>query len=69
MSAIELSIPALSCGHCVQSVQRALQGLPLQRLSIDLTSKKVRFEAEESLLPELLSRLDEEGYPASRIGG
>ena len=64
-----LSVPDLSCGHCKATVEKALQGLPIQALKVDLARKEVSFDAEATLLPEVLRRLDAEGYPAEPLQG
>ncbi len=69
MPSILLSVPDLSCGHCVATVKEALQDIPgLEALHVDLPGKQARFElSEPSQLPEILRRLDAEGYPATPV--
>ncbi len=68
MSAIRLSVPDLSCGHCAATVKAALQGLPgLAACEVDLAAKRVTLDlADVAQVPEALRRLDAEGYPATR---
>jgi copper chaperone len=69
LSVITLSIPDLSCGHCVASVKEALQDLPgLVSCEVDLAAKRASLNlADAAQLPEALRRLDEEGYPATPV--
>jgi copper chaperone len=67
MSAIHLSVPDLSCGHCAATVKEALRGLPsLVACEVDLVAKRVTLEVDDAQLPEALRRLEAEGYPATR---
>jgi copper chaperone len=64
---IRLSVPDLSCGHCVATVKQALKDLPgLTRCEVNLAAKQVDLDLPEAELPEALRRLEEEGYPATR---
>ncbi len=59
---IELTIPSISCAHCVRTVTETLQPLdPQAQVEVDLPSKTVRVESTRSLA-EIRSALDEEGY-------
>lgn len=64
-NSITLSVPSLTCGHCVSTIRKALQGLGLPEVQIDLKTREVRIEASASLLPSILDTLSAEGYPAS----
>jgi copper chaperone len=60
---IEFTVPALSCGHCVQVITRALQALdPLAQVRVDLDSRQVRVESTRDAA-EFARALDEAGYP------
>ena len=59
---IELTLPDLSCGHCVKTVTAVVQRLDAAaKLQIDLPTHQVRIE---SALPaaEFERALSEEGY-------
>ena len=59
---IELTLPDMSCGHCVQVVTRTVQQVDAEaRLKIDLAAHKVRIESEKPAA-EFASALAEEGY-------
>ena len=63
---IELTLPTMTCGHCVRSVTAAVQQVdPAARLQIDLPMHRVSIESD---LPaeRFSAALSEEGYaPAS----
>lgn len=61
---IELTLPDMTCGHCVKSVTATVQKVdPAAQLTIDLPTHVVRIE---SALPAetFTAALVEEGYPA-----
>jgi len=59
---IELNLPTMTCGHCVQVVTRTVQQVdPAARAQVDLASHRVTIES--SLAAEAFTRaLAEEGY-------
>lgn len=62
---LELTLPDMSCGHCVKTITRVVQQLDAgARLDFDLPAHKVRIESSQ---PEnrLREALAEEGYPAA----
>jgi copper chaperone len=62
---IELTVPAMSCGHCVKTITRAVQRLdPAAQVRPDLATKRVAFDT--TLARETLQKaLADEGYPAA----
>jgi copper chaperone CopZ len=61
------SVPNISCGHCVMTIQRELKDLQgLLKVEADENSKTVVVEVES---PEILKNveklLDEIGYPVA----
>jgi len=59
---IELTLPEMSCGHCVQVVTRTVQQVDAAaRLTVDLTAHKVRIESARPAA-EFAAALAEEGY-------
>ncbi|HJV21112.1 MAG TPA: heavy-metal-associated domain-containing protein [Holophagaceae bacterium] len=63
-----LSIPGISCGHCVMTVKAALKDLGT--CDVDLASKRAAVSLNDpATLPEALRRLEDEGFPATVIGG
>ena len=66
MSHLQLSIPDLSCGHCAMTVKGALKDLGT--CDVDLATKQVTLSlADPATLPEVLRRLEAEGYPATVV--
>ncbi len=63
----QLSVPDLSCQHCVRTVEAALAALGVRSLGVDLGAKTVAFEGEAERLPAVLEALAEEGYPAREV--
>jgi copper chaperone len=64
-SPITLSVPSMTCGHCVSTIRKALQGLGLTEVQVDLKAREVRVEASANQVPNILAALSAEGYPAS----
>lgn len=62
---IELTLPDMTCGHCVATVQRTVQQLdPQARVEVDLAVHRVRIDSRASE-EQLRLALEEEGYPAA----
>lgn len=63
---IELTIPAMSCGHCVQTITGAVLALDGNAtLSFDLPEHKVTLETAAEL-NEVKQALDAAGYPVEK---
>jgi copper chaperone CopZ len=60
------TVPAISCGHCVATIERELKLLDgVQSVKAEEDSKRVTVQvADENLLPEVERTLVEIGYPA-----
>lgn len=62
---IELTLPDMTCGHCVQTVTKTVKAVdPAATLQIDLAAHRVRIESAEPG-ERFRTALDEEGYPAA----
>jgi copper chaperone len=62
---IELTLPTMTCGHCVKSVTATVQRVdPAAKLQIDLPTHRVQIDstADEKALRAALA---EEGYAAA----
>ncbi len=61
------TVPAISCGHCVMTIERELKYVDgLQSVKADQESKAVRVEVEDDdVLPAIEAMLAEIGYPAA----
>ncbi|HMW24919.1 MAG TPA: heavy-metal-associated domain-containing protein [Burkholderiaceae bacterium] len=62
---IELTLPDMSCGHCVATVKKTLLQLdPQSRVEVDLPAHRVSIETSQSE-ERVRAVLAEEGYPAA----
>jgi copper chaperone len=62
---IELTLPDMTCGHCVASVTRTVQQLDATaRVTIDLPTHKVQIETAADAAA-VRAALAAEGYPAA----
>jgi copper chaperone len=60
---IELTLPAMTCSHCVRTVTETLKSLDAgARLDFDLPQHKVRIESATSPAA-ITTALTEAGYP------
>lgn len=61
---IELTLPGMTCGHCVRTVTRTVQRLdPAARVAADLAQHKVQVESQLTR-ERIVAALAAEGYPA-----
>jgi len=61
---IELTLPTMTCGHCVQTVTTTVQRVdPAASLRIDLPTQTVQITSSRPA-EELRKALADEGYPA-----
>lgn len=59
---IELTLPTMTCGHCVRAVTEAVQRLdPQARVEIDLPAHRARIETAQPA-EAVRAALSEEGY-------
>jgi copper chaperone len=59
---IEMTLPTMTCGHCVRAVTAAVQRVdPQARVEIDLPTHRVRIESAAAPAA-LAAALAEEGY-------
>lgn len=68
MEEATLKAPDISCDHCIQSIQKAVEALPGARfVSGDPESKQVRveFDPAQTPLSKIEKVMEEEGYPVS----
>lgn len=62
---IELTLPTMTCGHCVQTVTRTVQHLDAAAaIDIDLPTRRVRIQSSQPT-EAIRAALAEEGYPAA----
>jgi copper chaperone len=63
-----LSVPDVSCEHCVKTVNDAVGALPgIQLVNTDIPTKSVqiRFDADQVSIQQIEEVLDEAGYPVA----
>lgn len=61
---IELSVKEMTCGHCIDTVTRAVKSIdPEAQVQVDLGSKRVRVQGRATQ-DGLLRALNDAGYPA-----
>jgi len=62
---LELTLPTMTCGHCVKTVTQTAQRLdPKAQVRTDLSTHKAVFETSTAR-EALVKALADEGYPAS----
>jgi len=62
---LELTLPDMTCGHCVKSVTATVQQLdPAATLQFDLPQHKVSIQSSQDA-ERIKAALAEEGYPAA----
>ena len=66
---IELTLPTMTCGHCVKTVTQTVQRLDAgATVDIDLAQHRVRIESKHAA-QEFMAALAVEGYAASPDAG
>jgi copper chaperone len=66
---VVLSVPDVSCEHCVHAIDKALSPLPgVESVETDLTSKTVRLRYDPAQTPMMTieSALDDAGYTVAK---
>jgi copper chaperone CopZ len=64
----ELTIPAMSCGHCQKTITAAVRELDSgAKLSFDMTAHKITLDTAADL-SAIKQALDAAGYPAQQAG-
>ena len=59
---IEMTLPTMTCGHCVKTVTRTVQQVdPAATVEIDLATQRLRI-ASDRAAPLFAAALAEEGY-------
>jgi copper chaperone len=67
MSSKTYTVPNISCGHCVATIEREVGEVPgVESVKADLDSKQVTvLYGDEAVLSSVEKTLDEIGYPAA----
>ena len=67
---MNLTIPSMSCNHCVQTITKTLVGVPgVEAVDVNLSTKTVHlsYNSDAFQLGEAKSLLAEEGYPVGPL--
>ncbi len=64
---VTLSVPAISCGHCVATIKRETKDVPgVINVEADQNNKTATYTLEsEAVVPAVKAALEEIGYPAA----
>jgi copper ion binding protein len=65
MTQITLSVPDISCGHCVSSIERAvapLEGVESAVVAIDDRNVAIEYDGSEATMGAIVAAIDEQGY-------
>ncbi len=64
---VTLSVPNISCNHCVMTIQRETADLPgVEQVQADAATRTATFVLEnDAVLPRVKETLVEIGYPAA----
>lgn len=68
MTTKTLEAPDITCGHCIQTIEKAVTKVPGVRfLSGDADKKQVTLELENDAAIDAVERaMEEEGYPVKK---
>lgn len=62
---ITLNVPSMSCGHCKETVEKAVAGVdPTAKVAVDLTSRSVGVTSTKSA-SDLIAALKVAGFEAT----
>jgi copper chaperone len=66
----ELTLPDMTCGHCVKTITAAVQRLdPQAHVQTDLPTHRVTIDSASVSQAAFEAALADEGYPAARSAG
>ena len=67
---IELTLPTMTCGHCVRTVTATVQQVDADaKLQIDLPTHRVQIEPHQADAQTLRSAIEAAGYTPVAVGG
>jgi copper chaperone len=69
MQDVVISVPDMSCDHCVKTINGALGALPgVERVQSDLQTKQVhlRYTPERVSMQQIEATLDDAGYTVAK---
>ena len=66
MKTLKLEVSGMSCGHCVQAVRQALEGVPGVKVeNVQVGSASVAFDEQQATVGDLVDAVYNAGYEAS----
>ncbi|HZO74102.1 MAG TPA: copper ion binding protein [Ktedonobacteraceae bacterium] len=66
---VTLSVPDVSCEHCVKAIDTALGALPgIERITTNLQTKTVslRYDPDQASMQQIETALDDIGYTVAK---
>ncbi|MHA1353282.1 MAG: heavy-metal-associated domain-containing protein [Candidatus Heimdallarchaeaceae archaeon] len=70
MDEVILNIEGMTCGHCVMTVTKALQGVTgVKKVKVDLEKRtaKVKFDSKEATIESMINAIVDFGYKATAV--
>lgn len=66
---INVTIPTISCKHCVQTIEQELKQLETVKIRINLKKKTAKIEFDDSKLStiDILAAIEHSGYTAKEV--
>ncbi len=65
MAQLQLNISGMSCGHCVQSVRKALTSLPgVEIKNVEVGRAEVDYDPAQVQPAQIVSAIDRQGFQA-----
>lgn len=71
MKTTRLKVSGMTCGHCVETVEKALRnqgGVRDATVHLDSGTAEVQYEEREVVPEQLIAAVEEEGYSAALAG-
>jgi copper chaperone len=70
MANIKLEVEGMSCNHCVQSVEGALQEIGAKgKVNLEAKSVDIEYNADQLDIMKLTDAIEEQGYDVISTGG
>ena len=63
-----LNVPDISCGHCKESIEGAVKGLPgVSSVVVDIDGKTVALDLTEvAVVSEIVDAIEDQGYDVAK---
>lgn len=70
MATIKLEVEGMSCNHCVQAVEGALQEIGATgKVNLEAKSVDIEYDADQVDIMKLTDAIEEQGYDVISTGG